>query len=179
MAKAKEPKTCPECGGALSADGACEACSKSTSFDETEVLKSMPEAIRNEFLKMRSQKEAAEEQVRKAAEEKAEAEAVAKAATLKALPVEQSALVEVLKSCDQTVVDILTTVAAAIDGTVLDEVGKSAKDSGHMGDDAWTKIEAEAAKIAERDSITKQKAIGKVIKEKPELYREYLNGGAE
>lgn len=175
LAKAKNTKYC-ECGGVINAEGTCEACGKSVSFDETEVLKSLPENLREEFLKMRSQKEAAEEQVRKAAEEKAEAEAVAKAATLKALPVEQSTLVDIVKSCDQRVIDVLTTVANAIDGVVLDEVGKSATKT--VDANAWDKIEAEADKVAERDSITKQKAIAVVIKEKPELYREYLNGGA-
>lgn len=145
------------------------------SFDEEEVLKSMPENMRNEFIKMREQKEAAEEQVRKAAEEKLEAEAVAKANSLKALPVEQSTLVQILKSCDSSVVEVLTTVANAIEGTVLDEVGKSGK--GNCDKDAWSKIEAEAEKVAKRDSVTKQKAIATVIKEQPELYKEYLNGG--
>ena len=174
--KAASP-TCT-CDGEAGDDGICKGCGKpkkNTSFDEAEVLKAMPENLRNEFIKMREQKEAAEEQVRKAAEEKLEAEAVAKAATLKSLPVEQSVLVNILKSCDQSIVDVLTTVAAAIDNTTLTEVGKSGK--GNVGADAWDKIEAEANKIVERDSVTKQKAIGIAIKENPELYREYLNGG--
>lgn len=166
------------CDGEADENGTCKACGrakKSLSFDEEEVLKSMPEGLRSEFLKMRAQKEAAEEQVRKAAEEKLEAEAVAKAASLKALPVSQEQLVQILKSCDANVTEVLTTVAAAIEGTVLDEVGKAGK--GRENVDAWGKIEAEAEKVAERDSITKQKAIGVVIKERPELYKEYLNGG--
>lgn len=175
LQKSAGAKTC-ECGGTLDKEGKCEACGKNISFDETEVLKSLPEHLREAFAKMREQKEAAEEMVRKAAEEKLHAEAVAKAATLKSLPVEQDTLVEIIKSGDQKVIDVLSTVAAAIDDTVLTEVGKSAP--GGATDDAWGKIEAEAEKIAQRDSITKQKAITVVIKEKPELYREYLNGGA-
>lgn len=155
-----------------SKDGPCDGDGES---EEDEVLKSLPEALRGEFMKMRAQKEAAEEQVRKAAEEKLEAEAVAKANSLKALPVEQETLVQILKSCDPAVVEVLTTVAAAIEGTVLTEVGKAGK--GKANQDAWSKIEAEAEKVAERDSVTKQKAIGIVIKENPELYKEYLNGG--
>lgn len=151
----------------------------SDEVNEEEVLKAMPESARTEYLKMRAQKEAAEEQVRKAAEEKAEAEAVAKAATLKSLPVEQSVLVEILKSCDQSVVDVLSTVATAIDSTVLSEVGKSGK--GKAGaedaDAAWSDIEKAADEIAKRDSVTKQRAIAIAIKENPELYRKYLDGG--
>lgn len=178
IAAVNKSKTCA-CDGAANDDGVCTVCglAKSTSFDETNVLKSMPEAVREEYLKMRSQKEAAEEQVRKAAEEKAEAEAVAKAATLKALPVEQSKLVAILKRCDEDVIDVLTAVAQAVDGVVLNEVGKARKDGTSI--DAWDKIEAEADKLVEEDStITKQKAIATVIKQKPELYKEYLNGGA-
>lgn len=190
LAKAKpkecEGKDCKTCDKAKECDKACggkkEAKAASgTSFDEAEVLKSMPEAIRQEYIKMRQQKEAAEEQVRKAAEEKAHNEAVAKAATLKALPVEQDVLVDILKSCDSRVVDVLTTAAAAIDGTVLDETGKSVKkpaSSASGADAAWSKIETEADKLVASEQVTKQKAIAMVIKQKPDLYREYLNGGA-
>ena len=173
LAKAKE---CPEEPEKDPEDeGQVEETDKSASFDETEVLKSMPEGIREEYLKMRAQKEAAEEQVRKAAEEKAHNEAVAKAA----LPVEQDVLVDIIKSADSRVIDVLTTVATAIDGTVLDEVGKSVKKSADVPDTAWGKIEAEAAKVAESEGVTKQKAISLVIKRMTELYKEYLNGGAD
>ena len=165
------------CDGEADEDGVCKVCGlkKNLGFDESEVLKSMPANVRSEFLKMRAQKEAAEEQVRKAAEEKLEAEAVAKANTLKSLPVEHEKLVQVIKSGNSDVVEILEAVAAAIDGTVLGEVGHVGK--GRVNTDAWSKIEAEAEKIAERDSVTKQKAIRTVIDEHPELYKEYLNGG--
>ena len=176
LAKAKEK---PEVDDKPDDEGEVDDTEKSTSFDETEVLKSMPEGIRQEYLKMRAQKEAAEEQVRKAAEEKAHNEAVAKAATLKALPVEQDVLVDILKGCDSRVVDVLTTVATAIDSTVLDEVGKSVKKSADVPGGAWDKIEAEADKIVAAENVTKQKAISEVIKRNPELYKEYLNGGAD
>lgn len=154
---------------------------KGTGFDETEVLKSMPEQARAMFEKMREQKEAAEEQVRKNAEEKAEAEAIAKAATMKSLPIEQSKLVEILKGCNADIVELLTAASAAIDATVLNEVGKSKSNgaaSTSTDSDAWSKIEAKAEEIAKRDSITKQKAVSVAIKENPELYKEYLDGGA-
>lgn len=181
--KAKDAEGCT-CDGEANEEGVCKACGKikkGTGFDETEVLKAMPENIRTEYLKMRAQKEAAEEQVRKSAEEKLEAEAVAKAKELKSLPVEQDALVSILKSCDQSVVDVLTAAANAIDSTVLGEVGKSkaqgASDNKTDANGVWSKIEAEADKVVTRDNVTKQKAIATVIKEQPELYKEYLNGG--
>lgn len=176
-----------ECGGETDEDGKCSAChkpKKSASFDETETLKSMPEPMRSMFLKMRAQKEAAEEEVRKANEEKAETAAVAKAASLKALPVEQSKLVSILKSCTPEVADLLTTINAAIETTVLEEVGKNKGNGAATGtpvtsDEAWQELEKKANDIAKRDGITVEKAMGKAVSENPELYHKYLNGGAK
>lgn len=186
LAKAKaendvlKAKEC-SCDGEADDKGVCKACGKvkkGLGFDETEVLKSMPESARAAFIKMREQKEAAEEQVRKAAEDKAHEEAVAKAASMKALPIEQEELVGIIKSCPASVVDLLKSANDAIEAAVLDEVGKG-KPSASTDADAWNKIEAKADEIAKRDSVTKQKAIATAIKENPDLYREYLNGGAK
>ncbi len=176
--KAKQSEEC-ECNGEADENGMCKVCGKpkkKAAFDEEETLKSMPAAARAMFIKMRTQKEAAEEEVRKAKDAEAQAEAVAKAAELKALPIETDKLVGVLKNCSAETVDVLTTINAAIEGTVLDEVGKS--NPGSKGADAWAKIEAKADEIAKRDSVTKQKAVSIAIKENPELYKEYLQGGA-
>jgi len=145
-------------------------------FDETETIKSMPQAARDVFEKMKAQKEAAEEEVRKAKEEKETNDAIAKAKELKAIPMEQDKLVGIIKGANADVLDLLTVVNAAIEGTVLDEVGKS--HTGGNAGDAWAKIESKADTIATRDSVTKQKAISIAIKENPELYKEYLRGGA-
>lgn len=176
--KASMPDEC-DCDGEADENGMCKVCGKpkkKAAFDEEETLKSMPAAARAVFIKMRTQKEAAEEEVRKAKDAEKHAEAVAKAAELKALPIETEKLVGVLKSCSADMVDVLTTINAAIEGTVLDEVGKS--NAGSKGADAWSKIEAKADEIAKRDSVTKQKAVSIAIKENPELYKEYLQGGA-
>lgn len=157
-----------ECGENSKKDGA--------SFDEEETMKSMPEPVRQMFAKMKAQKEAAEEELRKSKEAEIQSEAVAKAAQLKALPVKTEKLVEVLKGCSPELLDMLTTINAAIEGTVLDEVGKSA--GGSAGADAWSKIEAKAEEVAKRDNVTKQKAVSIAIKENPDLYKEYLQGGA-
>ena len=176
--KARMSDEC-DCDGEADENGMCKVCGKpkkKAAFDEEETLKSMPAAARAVFIKMRTQKEAAEEEVRKAKDAEKQAEAVAKAAELKALPIETEKLVGVLKSCSADMVDVLTTINAAIEGTVLDEVGKS--NAGSKGADAWSKIEAKADEIAKRDSVTKQKAVSIAIKENPELYKEYLQGGA-
>lgn len=175
-----------ECDGEADEDGKCKSCGKlkkSAAFDETETLKSMPEPMRAMFMKMRAQKEAAEEQIRKANEEKAEAEAIAKAASMKAIPVEQSKLVRILKSCTPEVADLLSTINTAIEATVLDEVGKSkgngAASTSTTSEEAWDKLSKKAEEIAKRDNITVEKAMSTALSENPDLYREYLNGGAK
>ena len=176
--KAQQSDVCT-CDGEEDEDGKCKSCGKpkkKAAFDEEETLKSMPAAARAMFVKMRTQKEAAEEEVRKAKDAEKQAEAVAKAAELKALPIDTEKLVGILQNCSADMVDVLTTINAAIEGTVLDEVGKS--NPGSKGADAWSKIEAKADEIAKRDSVTKQKAVSIAIKENPELYKEYLQGGA-
>ena len=169
--KAKVP--C-ECDGEAGEDGVCKVCgrAKKVAFDETETLKSMPKDVRAMFEKMKAQKDAAEEEVRKAKE----AEAIAKANELKAIPVDHEKLVGIVKRADAEMLELLTTINAAIEGTVLDEVGK--KHTGTSTADAWSKIEAKADEVAKRDNITKAKAISVVIRENPELYKEYLKGGA-
>lgn len=145
-------------------------------FDEEQMLKSMPEELKEAFIKMRDQKIAAEEEVRKAREAAEEAEAIAKAASLKSLPVEQSKLVSIVKKCDAEMLDVLTTINTAIDSVVLGEVGKKSSTS-TTNADAWEKIDAKATEIVGRDNVTKQKAIATALKENPELYKEYLEGG--
>lgn len=175
--KAKQP--C-ECTGEADAENVCKSCGlkkakAQADADETEVLKNMPEPARELFLKMRAQKEVAEETLRKEKLEKQHAEAVVKAASFKSLPVDNAKLIEICKKGDPDVLDVLTAVNAAIDGVVLKQVGTG---GGTSGTDAWAKIEAKAADVAKRDNITKQRAVGVVIKEFPDLYRDYLNGGA-
>lgn len=153
-----------------------KAENSSAAFDETETMKSMPQEVRSMFEQLKLQKEAAEEEVRKAKEAEQNAEAIAKAKELKAIPYEQEKLVAILKKADTDVLDLLSVVNAAIEGTVLDEVGKS--NSNHSVADAWSKIDAKAEEIAKRDSITKAKAVSVAIKENPDLYKEYLQGGA-
>lgn len=175
--KVSKAKECT-CDGEADENGVCKVCGKvkKAEFDEEEVLKSMPESAKVLFTKMRAQKEAAEEEVRKAKEAEKTAEAIAKAAELKALPIDNEKLVGIIKNCSKDMVDVLTTINAAIEGTVLDEVGKSTQ--GVAGSDAWAKIEIKAESIAKRDNVTKQKAVSIAIKENPELYKEYLQGGA-
>lgn len=156
-------------------DGAAKAA-----FDEEETMKAMPKEARELFTKMKAQKNAAEEELRKAKDAEKHAEAVAKAATLKSLPIEQAKLVELVKGATPEVLELLATVATAMDETVLGEVGKSKTGAGtaSTSNEAWAQIEAKADEVAKKDSISKAKAISKVVNENPDLYKQYLQGGA-
>lgn len=149
--------------------------------DFEEILKSLPEDARELFKKMKAQKEAAEEAIRKAKEAEEHAQAVSKAAELKALPVDQDKLVNVIKGCSKEVLELLTTINAAMEETVLGEIGKSRANAGASAgtsNAAWDKIEAKAEEIRKSKGVSKAKAISIVIEENPDLYKEYLQGGA-
>lgn len=150
----------------------------STEPNMEDVIKSLDPAVQEIFKSMKAQKEAAEEAARIAQEAKEQEEAVAKAKEFKAIPVEEAKLVAVVKGASADVIEVLKAANAAIENAGdFTEVGKGKGTAGST--DAWTAIEKKADEIVKRDAVTKQKAISVAIKENPELYREYLNGGAK
>lgn len=147
--------------------------------NEEDIIKAMPEEARALYIKMKAQKEAAEEAIRKAKEAEAQATAIAKAAELKAIPIEQDKLVGILKGASPELLEVLTAINSAIESTVLGEVGKrSPGQASSSSEEAWAKIEAKAAEIAKAKGISKAKAISQAVEENPDLYKEYLQGGA-
>lgn len=151
------------------------------SFDEDEILKSAPDDIKEFIQKMKLQKEAAETELRKTKEAEEYAIAKAKATELKSLPVDQETLISLIKSGPESLFDVFKAVSEAIDSTVLTETGSrtGSSDVAKDANPAWAKIEAEADKIVKsKEGMTKQKAIAEVINVKPDLYKEYLDGGA-
>ena len=143
-----------------------------------EVLKNLDPAVQKVFKSLQSQKEAAEQVAKQLNEQKEEEEAIKKAKTLKALPVEEDKLVQVVKGVSDDVYEILKSAAKVLEESeIFEEIGKGKGGAGST--DAWSKIEKKADEIAKRDSITKEKAIGVVINENPELYKEYLSGGVK
>lgn len=171
---------CPECKAKREAAAKDSKGSGNAGFDQTETFKSMPKEVQDYLATLKTQKEAAESELRKSKEAAAEAEAVAKAESLKAIPVEKEKLVGILKTATPELIELLTVVNTAIEGTVLGEVGKSAQNSTGSADanDAWSKIDAKAVELTKSKGITKAKAVSEVIRENPDLYREYLKGGA-
>ena len=143
-----------------------------------EVIKSLDPAVQKVFKSLQTQKEAAEQVAKQLSEQKEEEEAIKKAKTLKALPVEEDKLVQVVKGVSDDVYEILKSAAKVLEESeIFEEVGKGKGGTGST--DAWSKIEKKADEIAKRDGITVEKAIGVVINENPELYKEYLSGGAK
>ena len=141
-----------------------------------EVLKNLDPAVQKVFKSLQAQKEAAEQLAKQLKEQKEEEEAIAKARALKVLPVEEEKLVQVVKGVSDDVYEILKSVAKVLEESdIFEEIGKS--NAGTT--DAWSRIEKKAEEIAKRDGITLEKAISVVINENPELYREYLSGGAK
>ena len=166
---------CPECRAKRAKKD--RKSSGNASFDSTETFKSLPAEAREYLTTLKTQKEAAEAELRKSREEKVEAEAIAKAQSLKAIPVDQDKLVGILKTATPELIELLEVINGAIEGTVLGEVGKSSSGVSSNAD-AWSKIEAKADELAKSSNISKAKAVSEVIRDNPDLYREYLEGGA-
>lgn len=154
----------------------------STEPTEEDIIKNLDPSVQKIFKSLKSQKEAAEQVAREAADKAATEEAIAKAKDLKALPVEEEKLVEVLKGITPEVLEILKSANKAIeDSSVFVEVGKSIDETtsrSSSSSDAWSKIEKAAKKISEDQNITIEKATTIAVQENPDLYREYLKGGA-
>ena len=131
-----------------------------------EILKNLDPAVQKVFKSLQAQKEAAEQVAKQLTEQKEEEEAIAKAKALKALPVEEDKLIQVVKGISDDVYEILKSAAKVLEESeIFKEIGKG-KD-GISSIDAWTRIEKKAEEIAKRDNITKEKAISVVINENP------------
>ena len=177
VAKAEETDETDETEESTEVDKASEG---TASFDEDEtLLKSLPPELQGFVAKMRQQKEAAEEVAKAAIAREKHAEAVNKAAELKSLPIDETELVNFIEKSNEETVDMLTAIAKAIDTTVLAEAGSN--DTGTFSkssDAAWAKLEEKAESIAKERSVTKARGMAMAIDEFPELYKEYLEGGA-
>jgi predicted nucleic acid-binding Zn-ribbon protein len=145
-----------------------------TSSDE-DVIKSLDPAVQELFKSMTAQKEAAEAIAKQLNEQKVEEEAITKAKELKSLPADEKTLVMIAKTATPEVFEVLKAASKLVeDSEILKEKGSASTTNTQ---DAWAKIEKAAIDIATADNITQQKAIARVIKEQPDLYREYLKGG--
>lgn len=157
-----------------------KAAEGTTSFDEDETLtKGLDPQVVAFIDQLKKQKAAAEEVAKEAIAKERHANAVTKAAELKALPIEESQLVAFIEKSNDETVDLLSAIAKGIESTVLSEEGSNTSQTfAKSSSAAWEKIEKEAQRLASERGVTVAKATGMVISEQPELYKEYLEGGA-
>lgn len=157
-----------------------KAAEGTTSFDEDETLtKGLDPQVVAFIDQLKKQKAAAEEVAKEAIAKERHANAMTKAAELKALPIEESQLVAFIEKSNDETVDLLSAIAKGIESTVLSEEGSNTSQTFTKSSSAaWEKIEKEAQRLASERGVTVAKATGMVISEQPELYKEYLEGGA-
>lgn len=157
-----------------------KAAEGTTSFDEDETLtKGLDPQVVAFIDQLKKQKAAAEEVAKEAIAKERHANAVTKAAELKALPIGESQLVAFIEKSNDETVDLLSAIAKGIESTVLSEEGSNTSQTFTKSSSAaWEKIEKEAQRLASERGVSVAKATGMVISEQPELYKEYLEGGA-
>lgn len=180
----KANDVCPKCGKSPCVceddDDVDKATEGKTSFDDTETLtKGLAPELAEYIQTLEKQKAAAEEVAKSAIAREKHLAAVAKAAELKSLPIEESQLVSFIEKSSVDTVDMLSAIAKGIESTVLAEVGSD--DTGSFAKSAnaaWDVLESKAEAIAKERSVSKAKGMSIAIEEHPELYREYLEGGA-
>lgn len=144
---------------------------KSNEVDFEEVLKGMDPAAAEVIKKMKADNEAHAIEVAKMKEEKATQEAVAKANTLKALPIEQTKLAEIIKKgIDADLLNALESIAQVCENSDLFKAkGTGATNADAL--DSWEAVDAKAAEIAKAKSVSIEKARAQILKENPDLYR--------
>lgn len=176
LAKAKtDMQAAMDAKNKLEEELACKGCGDSK---EEDVLKNLDPAVQDIVKSLKADKLAAEMFAKQLNDQKVQAEAIAKAKELKAIPVEESKLIEIVKGASPEILEVLKAASDIIENSPsFSEVGKS---KGSDSSDAWSKIEKKASEYKVADStLTVQQSLSKAIKENPDLYREYLNGGAK
>ena len=155
-----------------------EETEKTDAFDEEETLKSLPEPLRDYITKMRADKEAAESELQKAKDKELQDAAIMKAKDLKALPIEENKLANVIKGGSPELLELLKGLNKAFEEGALTEIGKSTTEA--FTGNAWEQIEKRAASMMKEDEkLTKEKAIAQIIKAEPKLYKQYIDEGGE
>lgn len=159
-----------------------EKSKKSAGVDEEEILKGIAPEVRAIIEKSKLQVAAAEEAVKKMLQAETETEAIAKAKDAESIGVPQEELTELYKSLKQkdaklatSVFDILKSASTVMKASAaFKEVGTGGEAETGDSEAAWAKIDAKATEIAKARSISKESAISAVIKENPDMYKDYV-----
>ena len=152
--------------------------------DLEEVLKSLDPRVKAMFDAVNAKATAAEAVAKSLVEKELEAEAVAKAKEVMGTGASQDQLVKIYKSLKELDPELCTEVFGIFKSAAnVKEAGEGifetvAKTKGTVedtsGGSAWDKIMTEATEIAKSKGITEAAAVSEVVKQKPDLYREYL-----
>lgn len=156
------------------------AKSKDEEPDFEEVIKGLDPSLQAMFKRMQEEKDAAEQIAKAAAEKQLNDVAIAKAASLKNIPVSNEQLVAVVKGISTEMYDVLKAANDAIENSgVLDEQGSSTEHVEKAGnaEQAWELLEKRAGEIATEQGITPEAAMAIAIKKHRDLYQTYLKGG--
>lgn len=150
---------------------------KAAEENEEELIKSLPPAAQALFSTMQKNTTEALEKLTKIADEQDKSDRLSKAKELSALPIDADKLADMLKGASPDLLVLLQGANKLIaDSAALGELGKK---KAEVGGDAWDKIEKMAKEIATKESITFEEATKRVIKEQPDLYKEYLGRSNE
>jgi len=149
--------------------------------DEEDMMKSVPEAVREMLNKAKVEADNAREELRKEREERRDAEFVAKAeASWGLLPVDASEVGKAMRRLTDVDAPLAETIAKALDAAnaqaesanIFAEIGTAGRpDTG----DAYGKVQALAKSlVADGKASTVEQAVVDLISADPTLYHEYV-----
>jgi hypothetical protein len=149
--------------------------------DEEDMMKSVPEAVREMLNKAKVEADNAREELRKEREERRDAEFVAKAeASWSLLPVDASEVGKAMRRLTDVDAPLAETIAKALDAAnaqaesanIFAEIGTAGRpDTG----DAYGKVQALAKSlVADGKASTVEQAVVDLISADPTLYHEYV-----
>lgn len=149
--------------------------------DEEDMMKSVPEAVREMLNKAKADADAVREELRKEREERRDAEFVAKARdNWNLLPIDADEVGKAMRRLTDADASLADTITKALDAAnaqaesanIFNEIGTAGRpDSG----DAFGKVTTMAkALVAEGKSATVEQAVVDIISADPTLYHEYV-----
>lgn len=96
----------------------------------------------------------------------------------KAIPVDETALRDVLKSASPAAMEVFKAAAAAIEAGIMKATGSDIDGQmhGQSADDAYAALEKSAKAIMAAETVTFEKAFTEACNRDPDTYRKYVEG---
>lgn len=139
-----------------------------------DLIKGLPEALQSTFTAVLEKAKTSEAALAAFVDVQKTKDATLIAQSLKALPFEETELVDVVKSADAKTLEVLKKAAATIESNLLTPKGTSTPGTDFAGKDAMEVIEKEAKIIATNEGLTYEKAFSKALTNNPSLYEQYM-----